>query len=188
MCPRGDVGKLLIKVGFEFYLELTLDEALEFLSEKEKLLFKSVRAFVRLLAHLCLLTGVAMVKRDLDFHPETNQCIRAHNGSQKECGVAAVEAGTVRLSSGGERLLRRFSLFLTIAAKRAVGPIVFLCYRKYAFWSGKCADIKAQIQVVSRLYRRPLLNGTGTPGPLRFRLLISKSLDCCCCWNRCRLY
>ncbi|PHJ22144.1 alpha subunit [Cystoisospora suis] len=36
----GDVGKLLIKVGFEFYLELTLDEALEFLSEKEKLLFK----------------------------------------------------------------------------------------------------------------------------------------------------
>ncbi|PFH34552.1 hypothetical protein BESB_065850 [Besnoitia besnoiti] len=36
---RGDdVGKLLIKVGFEFYLEMSLEEATEFLTKKEALL------------------------------------------------------------------------------------------------------------------------------------------------------
>ncbi|KYK66476.1 prefoldin subunit [Toxoplasma gondii TgCatPRC2] len=38
---RGDdVGKLLVKVGFQFYLEMTLEEAADFLTKKEAILLK----------------------------------------------------------------------------------------------------------------------------------------------------
>ncbi|CBZ52370.1 hypothetical protein NCLIV_021580 [Neospora caninum Liverpool] len=38
---RGDdIGKLLIKVGFQFYLEMTLEEAADFLTQKEAILLK----------------------------------------------------------------------------------------------------------------------------------------------------